>query len=76
MKKLLLMFALGSFVLVGMAPQQGAAQTPSQEFDQCLIEAVEAAERRAEEGDGNRWTRLLEFGIDVFACTAEFVTPM
>lgn len=76
MKKLLLMFALCSLVLVGLAPQQGAAQTSSEVFDECLIDAVNAADARAQRGDGNRWTRFVEFAVDVAACTADFVTPM
>ena len=52
-----------------------SAQTPSLRFDQCLVDSVGAARARYIVGDGNWWTRVIEFGVDVAACTWDFLTP-
>ena len=50
-----------------------AQETASEAYDACLIAAVEAADERAEAGDGNKLTRFIEFVGDVIACTRDWL---
>lgn len=71
-----LVFALlGIVLLSALLSPRSAKGTPSTDFDECLVAAVKAADARAASGDGNKWTRLIEFSIDVAACTAGLLGP-
>lgn len=52
-----------------------ASPTPSDEFDECLENAVERADERATNGEGSKLGRFIKFSMDVAHCTADYISP-
>jgi hypothetical protein len=87
-KKLLWAYVVAALVAVVLMPAHAASQTcemtdgaPRQctlteDLDNCLIAAVDAADQRAEAGEGSRFTRWIWYSADVAACALKAVTPL
>ena len=47
--------------------------TASENFDCCLENAVEAADNRADDGEGTKFSRFLDFTADVAECAVGYI---
>ncbi|MYA10873.1 MAG: hypothetical protein F4087_15970 [Gemmatimonadetes bacterium] len=47
--------------------------TASENYDCCLVNAVEAADKRAEDGTGSKLSRFLDFTADVAECAVGYL---
>lgn len=47
--------------------------TASENYDCCLVNAVEAADKRAEDGTGSKLSRFLDFAADVAECAVGYL---
>ena len=52
-----------------------ATPTPSDEFDECIENAVVRADERATNDEGSKLGRFVKFSMDVAHCTADYISP-
>lgn len=49
--------------------------TLMEEYDECLYDAIDAADQRAERDDESTWLQFVEFNLDVAGCTVNLPNP-